>query len=280
MNTLLPLILSWLQLYGYPVLWICVCVAAVGAPLPIGLLLLATGAFAALGDFNLFLLFIIALSASVCGDSIGYFIGRKVGTRVIAWLTRQKRFRFISPKVINRSQEYFQSRGGWAVFLSRCLAPALGGTINILAGAERYPYRKFLLADATGEALGIIPPLILGFAFGASWEAVGNLLTTISILTLLLLIAIYLIVLLIRTLRKMKPGQAQTTIEETGESATSHKKAQDSKFRYKQSGKEKNPKTTLFLATLRRVQTYKSTDGLHTGYSFPKETTSNPRRRD
>ncbi|GLV57710.1 hypothetical protein KDH_45460 [Dictyobacter sp. S3.2.2.5] len=280
MNTLLPLMITWLQLYGYPVLWICVCIASIGAPLPIGLLLLATGAFAALGDFNIFALFITALSASVCGDSIGYYIGQKVGTRVIARLLRQKRYRFISPKVINRSQEYFQHRGGWAVFLSRCLVPALGGTINILAGTEGYPYRKFLLADSTGEALGIFPPLVLGFAFGASWEAVGNLLTIISILTLLLLIAIYLIVLLIRTLRKMKPGQAQATEEETGEPTTSQKKVQDSKFHYKQSGKEKNPKTTPFLATLRRVQTYKSTDGLHTGYSFPKETTSNPRRRD
>ncbi|GCE18253.1 DedA family protein [Dictyobacter kobayashii] len=280
MNTLLPLIISWLQFYGYPVLWICVYVAAVGAPLPIGLLLLATGAFAALGDFNLYILFITSLSASVLGDSTGYFIGRKVGTRVIAWLARQKRFRFISPKVISRSQEYFQRRGGWAVFLSRCLVPALGGTINILAGAENYPYRKFLLADATGEAIGIIPPLILGFAFGASWEAVGDLLTTISTLTFILLIAIYLIVLLIRTLRRMKTGREQTDLEETSESESSQLEIQDSQLQYKGFSKEKNPKTTLFLATLRRVQTYKSTDGLHTGYSFPKETTSNPGRRD
>ncbi|GCE26047.1 hypothetical protein KDA_15310 [Dictyobacter alpinus] len=211
MNTLVPLLLSWLQLYGYPVLWICICIAAVGAPLPIGLLLLAAGAFAALGDFNLALLFITALSASVSGDSLGYFIGRKVGTRVIAWLSQTRRIRFLSPKVIARSQEYFQRRGIWAIFLTRCLLPALGGTTNILAGAESFPYRKFLLADILGEALGIAPPLILGFIFGASWEAVGDVLTTISILTAILLIAGYLVVLLLRTFHRMRTGRSETT---------------------------------------------------------------------
>ncbi|GCF07477.1 DedA family protein [Dictyobacter arantiisoli] len=212
MSTLLPLILTWLQIYGYPALWVCVCIAAIGLPLPIGLLLLATGAFAALGDFNVILLFITTLTASVCGDSIGYLIGRKLGSRIIDWLSTQKRIRFISPKVVVRSQEYFQRRGIWAIFLSRCLVPALGGSINILAGAERYPYRKFLLADALGETIGIMPSLILGFAFGTSWEEINNLMTTASILLFLLLIAVYLVVLLVRTLRRMQAARAQTEI--------------------------------------------------------------------
>jgi membrane-associated protein len=209
LSTLFPIIITWLQFYGYPVLWLCVFVAAIGIPLPISLLLLSTGAFAALGDFNLVLIFITSWSASVCGDSAGYWIGYKIGPGIINWLSTRKRVRIFSPKVLDRSRDYFQSKGGWAVFLSRCLLPALGGVINILAGAERYPYKKFLLADAAGEALGTFPTLMLGFLFGTSWDAVGDLITNASILILLVIIAIYLARLLIRTLQRMKTENAQ-----------------------------------------------------------------------
>ncbi|GER87407.1 hypothetical protein KDW_15690 [Dictyobacter vulcani] len=280
MSTLVTLMLGWLQIYGYPVLWLCICIAAMGAPLPIGLLLLASGAFAALGDFNLGILFITALSASVCGDGLGYLTGRKVGTRILTWLSQTRRIRFLSPKVLARSQEYFQRRGIWAVFLSRCVVPALGGTINILAGAEGYPYRKFVVADVIGEALGIGPALILGFIFGASWEDVGEVLTTISTLTILLLIAGYLIVLLMRTLKRMKTGREEIKTENSAEIKALQMDIAGTQQQQKKSNKKNNLKATPFLATLRRVQTYKSTDGLHTPYSFPKETTSNPGRRD
>ncbi len=45
-----------------------------GIPLPIGLILLGAGAFAALGDFDIVLLTLVAVTASACGDSMGYLI--------------------------------------------------------------------------------------------------------------------------------------------------------------------------------------------------------------
>ncbi len=103
--------------------------------MPIGLALLAMGAFAALGDFNIFLLIAVTSTASICGDSCGYLLGRKIGRSLLTWLSKKRRIRFISPRVLERSQEYFQRHGAWAVLLSRCVVPAFGGTINILAGA-------------------------------------------------------------------------------------------------------------------------------------------------
>ena len=76
MNSVLPYLINWLQQFGYPALWLAVFVASAGVPLPIVLVLLAAGAFAALGDFNLVILAITATSAAVCGDSVGYWIGR------------------------------------------------------------------------------------------------------------------------------------------------------------------------------------------------------------
>ena len=61
MSSLLPLLLHWLHEYGYAALWLTVFIAAVGVPLPISLVLLAAGAFAVRGDFNIALLIGITL---------------------------------------------------------------------------------------------------------------------------------------------------------------------------------------------------------------------------
>jgi membrane-associated protein len=245
-------------------------------------MLLATGAFAALGDFNITSLLLTATSASVVGDAIGYWIGRKAGPPILSWLSTQKVLRFIKAQTVKRAEEHFRRRAGLAVFASRCLIPSLGGVINILAGAERYTFRNFLILDICGEAMSAALPLLLGFAFGASWEAIGKLMTQISTLILILSITIYLTILLIRTVRKMVLTKAQATAatmtivqEKTKEGALTRLRHQ-----HKRREPKKKVKKVTFPATLRRLQTYKSTDGLHTGYGFPSKTTSNPGRRD
>ena len=204
MTNLLSLLLSLLQSYGYLALWITVFVAAVGLPIPITLVLLAAGAFAAIGDFNIALLFIISFSALVCGDNVGYLIGRICGSKVLNWIEHSKKWnRLIPPKTIARSRYYFRNLGGWAIFLSRFLFSALGGVINLLSGSELYSYRYFLLFDTSGEALGAIIPLLLGYLFGASWEAVGDVLGYSSFLILCLLVVILLVIRLIRNARSL-----------------------------------------------------------------------------
>jgi membrane-associated protein len=198
LSTLLPLLLSWLQEYGYSALWLSIFIASIGMPLPISLVLLAAGAFAALGDFDIVLLTIVAITASTCGDSVGYLIGRLLGHKVLIWLAG----RLIPAERIKRSQEYFKRRGAWAIFLSRFLFSAFGGGVNILAGTEEYAYRRFLLYDVMGETIGALLPLSLGYVFGVSWEAVGDILGAISLFALGLLFTIYLAVRLIRMIRQ------------------------------------------------------------------------------
>jgi membrane-associated protein len=223
MNTLVPLLINWLQQYGYPALWGSVFIASMGLPLPINLVYLAAGAFASMGDFNLFLLIIIGTTASVCGDTTGYMIGRKWGTKIIHWL-QQRRWRFISPHRIEQSQNYFAKRGGLAVFLSRFLFSGLGGTINLLAGAELYPYPRFLFYDLTGEFLGAALPLSLGCIFGASWEDIGNILSTSSLAISALCCAAYLAWRLARQLRHVR--RTRTRIKGTEKAVGSGKETE------------------------------------------------------
>ncbi len=207
----LPTLLTWLQQFGYPMLWVCICIAAFGLPLPVSLILLAAGAFAALGDFNIVLLALVSITASTCGDSLGYLLGRRVGTPIFAWLGRQTRFRVVTPQRLQQAHVYFKRRGGWAIFLSRFLFSGMGGIINMLAGAERYGYRRFLLFDLCGEILGATIPLCLGYVFGASWEAVGDIMGEVSGVVIALLFAIILVVRLAKLLRNTSTARKKNT---------------------------------------------------------------------
>ena len=208
MSAFLPLLISWLQEYGYPALWLTIFCAAIGLPLPIGFVLLGAGAFAALGDFNLALLIFISISASVAGDTVGYWIGRSFGSKVFLWLEHQDSLRFIKADALARSRDYFQRHGGWAVFLSRFLFSAFGSPINLLAGAELYSYRRFLIYDILGEAIGASMPLVLGFAFETSWEEVGEVMGTVSLLIIAFLVTLYLASYLLMLARRIRAKRA------------------------------------------------------------------------
>lgn len=196
--------LTALQHYGYPALWVIVFAAAAGAPISGSLLLFAAGAFAAFGDFNIAILFPVALSAAVMGDNLGYFIGRRVGSPLLIWFERQKRFRLISSQSLARGRIYFRRRAAWAIFITRFLIVVLGGAINFLAGVEQYSYRKFLFWDISGQILGAVITLGLGYISAESWEEVASVFGAFSSLLLAFLVAIAVAALLIRKIRQSK----------------------------------------------------------------------------
>ena len=201
-----------LQQYGYPVLWLVVFAAAAGAPISGSLLLFAAGAFVTLDDFNLFILFPVALSAAVLGDNLGYFIGRRVGLALIGWLERQKRFRFITPQAMERGRAYFRRRAGWTIFITRFLIVVLGGPVNLVAGLELYPYPNFLFWDISGQTLSVMLSLGLGFIFARSWEEVAAIFGSLSSLVLAALVAIFLFSMLLRRLRQRRLARRASVV--------------------------------------------------------------------
>jgi len=198
MSSILPYLLNWFREFGYPALWLTVFIAAVGMPLPITLLLLAVGTLSALGGFNLLVLVVIAWTASSCGDSAGYWIGKCWGSKVLNWLEHSKWQKIIRPGTIKQSRHYFDRRGAYAIFLSRNLVSALGGVINLLAGIDSYPYHRFLVYDIGGELLGAAIPLTLGYL---GWKTIGIIFGSLSYYVLGMCILTLLSIQLVRRLR-------------------------------------------------------------------------------
>ncbi len=178
---MLSSLLSDIRVHGYIALWIIIFLGGIGIPLPTDPLLLAAGALAGHGDLNVVVVALVAVSAAGCGDSVGYLVGRTLGTEAAAWLNRSRiGRRFISPSTLERGRKYFARYGGWAIFLSRWLVGAFSGVVNLLAGVRRFPFPAFFAYAVAGEAVDVAIMLALGVAFGASWASANNLVKVIS----------------------------------------------------------------------------------------------------
>lgn len=194
-------------LFGYGVVALApvLLLSSIGVPLPGSLLVVAAGAFASAGQLSPVAVLLGAIVATWIGNGIGYWLGRRGGESATArW---GKRLR-ISPATISRAEDLFARYGNLTVLLSRFPLSPLSAIVNIMAGAARYSLRAFAVANFIGVSVWASVYLGLGYAFGANWETVSDLLNNATqALTLVVIIAI-LAVLLIRNLRQRQAHRA------------------------------------------------------------------------
>src|ERR1700688_564574 len=89
-----PLSLSWMQdliqAYGLWVLFAVVMLESTGVPLPGETALVATAVYAGTThQFSVALVVLVAATAAIVGDNIGYLIGRSIG---VPFITRYGRY--------------------------------------------------------------------------------------------------------------------------------------------------------------------------------------------
>jgi membrane-associated protein len=160
---------------SYPMLAIAVLIGAFGAPLPLSVALAAAGALARQGHLHLSLLFVTCVAAAAAGDCLGYVVGR-LGCR--GWRGPV----YSGPGSVRLLATWEQctrlaKHMDMLVFLTRWAITAPGPLVNLLAGARRHPWRRFLAADLAGEALWSASALIPGYLLGG----IGKLGTPLAV---------------------------------------------------------------------------------------------------
>jgi membrane protein DedA with SNARE-associated domain len=95
---------------------------------------------------NIFVLVPLAAAGAICGDQIGYFVGRWIGIRL---LKRWGRKIGISNDRLDLGRFLFRRYGGGLVFCGRFVA-ILRTFTAMLAGACSMPWHTFLLWNALG----------------------------------------------------------------------------------------------------------------------------------
>ncbi|MDD5189754.1 MAG: DedA family protein [Dehalococcoidales bacterium] len=128
--------------------------------LPGDSLLFVAGAFAALGDLNVFALLILLIIAAVLGDSTNYWIGHFAGEKIIA----NPRFH-IKEEYLEKTRRFFDKHGGKTIILAR-FVPIIRTFAPFVAGAGRMSYRRFFAYNVIGGVLWVALGILAGYFLG------------------------------------------------------------------------------------------------------------------
>ncbi len=184
MHWLLHSVRYWLETYGYWAVAVALLGENAGIPLPGETILLFAGFLAYKGD-RLSLPWLILVGACACtvGDNVGYWIGRRGGRPL---LERWKSWFRIRNEDIAAGEEFLARRGAPAIFLARFIA-GMRIVAGPLAGVLCMPWKKFLLANASGAVTWVTVISLAGYAFGSRF---GRLLVLMKRTELVILAAI------------------------------------------------------------------------------------------
>jgi len=128
--------LTWIVVYGSPMLSLALFLGALGLPLPGTFFVIAAGAFIRQGVLDGSLTLLLGLGSVVLGDLTSYGVGRFASTGI------QKRFGASSSW--QEAKATLHRRGGAAIYFTRWLFTPVAIPMNLMTGSSGYPFLKFL----------------------------------------------------------------------------------------------------------------------------------------
>jgi membrane protein DedA with SNARE-associated domain len=142
---------AWMQdlihTYGLWVLFAAVMMESVGIPMPGETAVVTAAVYAgSTHHMSVISVVLVAATAAIIGDNIGYLIGRSIGIRLLA---RYGKYVRLNEPRLKVGQYLFLEHGGKIVFFGRFVA-LLRTYAALLAGANRMNWPHFLIMNALG----------------------------------------------------------------------------------------------------------------------------------
>jgi len=161
--------------YGYFAVALLVGAESLGVPLPGETILILAAIYAGhTHRLSVWIIFIVAATAAVIGDNIGFWIGDKGGYRLVRRYGHYVRIDQAKMKV---GRYVFDRHGGKVVFFGRFVS-VLRTYAAFLAGTNRMPWRKFLVYNAAG---GVVWAAIYTFVAYIAGDALRRASGTINL---------------------------------------------------------------------------------------------------
>lgn len=129
--------------------------------LPGDSLIFAAGAFAAIGELNIFLLWILIVIAAILGDTVNYEIGKHFGKKIL----NNKKITIIKKDNLQKAEDLVAKYGGAAVFIARFM-PIIRTIVPFVVGIGQLHYPKFIKFNALGGIIWVTLFIIIGYLFG------------------------------------------------------------------------------------------------------------------
>ena len=157
--------------YGYALIFAMVMLESLGLPLPGETTVITASIYAgATQDLTLLGIMAAALAGAVIGDNVGFWIGEKVGSRL---LIRFGPCLHISPGKIKLGQYLFLRHGGKVVFFGRFVA-VLRPLAAFLAGANKMPWSRFFAFNVAGGTVWVTLYATAAYGLGSRVHAVAG----------------------------------------------------------------------------------------------------------
>jgi membrane protein DedA with SNARE-associated domain len=182
----MPSIEHLIHVYGLLVVAGLIGLECVGLPFPGETVLIVASAIAGTKhDLNIVSVILTAGAASIVGRMIGYVIGREFGY----WLLlRYGRYLWITESRIKLGQYLFLRHGGKIILLAQ-FVPGLRSIAGILAGANRMPWQRFMIANVLGAFIWATLYGVAIYSLGREVEELsGRMVMVFAIVTLVLII--------------------------------------------------------------------------------------------
>jgi membrane-associated protein len=128
--------------------------------LPGDSLLFAAGTFAALGSLNVWLVFLLLAVAAVLGDTVNYWIGKKIGPRAFTGTVK-----FLKQEHLKKTEAFYEKHGKKTIILAR-FVPIIRTFAPFVAGVGSMDYPVFLAYNVIGGVAWVAVCVFAGFFFG------------------------------------------------------------------------------------------------------------------
>lgn len=151
---------------GYLALAALVGAESGGLPVPGETALITASVLAERGKLALPVVIVVAASAAIAGDNLGYLLGRRLGRTLLA---RPGRLHAHRVGLLARADAVFERHGAKTVFFGRWIL-GLRVWAAWLAGAAHMPWQRFLLYNALGGICWATTVGIAGYALGKGAE--------------------------------------------------------------------------------------------------------------
>src|SRR5256885_4660223 len=157
----LPGLVQWAGLFGLAAIIFSETGLLVGVFLPGDSLLVTAGLFAAKGYLNVLTLAPALTIAAICGNSVGYFIGRTTGPRIF----RRENSLFFNKKHAIRAHEFYEKYGRKTIVLAQFM-PVIRTFAPVIAGVGGMRFRQFIAFNIIGAISWIGSMLGIGYFLG------------------------------------------------------------------------------------------------------------------
>jgi membrane-associated protein len=131
--------------------------------LPGDSLLVTAGLFAARGNLDPILVFVLVTLCAIAGDATGFEIGRLSGSRIFA----REDSRLFKKKHLERTKAFYEKHGGKTIIIARFM-PIVRTFAPLVAGVAGMKYRTFATYNIVGAVLWVGSMTGTGYLLGRS----------------------------------------------------------------------------------------------------------------